>query len=191
MSIATNDLQAPGQQQSFTYDAVFGTDSEQIDIFESVKGIVDAVVSGYNGTIVAYGQTGSGKTFTIFGNEDGSDGGDDAGLVQRSLKEIFEKMNNSNNNNDTSSSTPSTSEYTAKASFFEIYNEKVYDLLSSNDNMLQESLPVREDSSSKKGVYVEGLLEQEVTNTDDVMDVLRVGNNNRRVAATSMNRVAG
>lgn len=191
VSIVTNDLQPPGQQQSFTYDAVFGTNSEQIDIFESVKGIVDAVVSGYNGTIVAYGQTGSGKTFTIFGNEDNGsvDGGDeDAGLVQRSLKEIFEKMNNSNNNNN--SSATSTSEYTAKASFFEIYNEKVYDLLSSNDNMLQESLPVREDSSSKKGVYVEGLLEQEVTNTLDVMDVLRVGNDNRRVAATSMNRVS-
>ncbi|KAK1736390.1 kinesin family protein [Skeletonema marinoi] len=76
---------------SFTYDAVFGPESQQIDIFESVKGIVDAVVSGYNGTIVAYGQTSSGKTHTIFGEESALSSSTDndeatAGLVQRSLK---------------------------------------------------------------------------------------------------------
>jgi kinesin family protein 5 len=52
----------------FTFDAVHGPKSSQIEVFESVKEIVDAVTSGYNGTIVAYGQTGSGKSFTVFGN---------------------------------------------------------------------------------------------------------------------------
>lgn len=56
-------------QRSFTYDAVFGSTSKQTDIYDSVKGIIDAVCAGYNGTIVAYGQTGSGKTHTIFGEE--------------------------------------------------------------------------------------------------------------------------
>ena len=55
--------------RSFTYDAVFGPQSEQVQIYDSVKGIIDAVCAGYNGTIVAYGQTGSGKTHTIFGEE--------------------------------------------------------------------------------------------------------------------------
>jgi len=172
----------------FTYDAVFGPESQQKDIFESVKGIVDAVVGGYNGTIVAYGQTSSGKTHTIFGEESSSstDNEEAAGLVQRSLKAIFDKIRMSGGGESGNSS--SSSQHSAKASFFEIYNEKVYDLLSSNDNMLQESLAVREDSS--KGVYVEGLMEHEVTNTADAMDVLRVGNDNRRVASTSMNRVS-
>lgn len=63
-----------GQQQqqsarSFMYDAVFGPQSTQKQIFDSVLGIVDAVCAGYNGTIVAYGQTGSGKTHTVFGVE--------------------------------------------------------------------------------------------------------------------------
>eukprot|EP00984_Skeletonema_dohrnii_P024375 scaffold13495_cov92-Skeletonema_dohrnii-CCMP3373.AAC.1 len=176
---------------SFTYDAVFGPESQQIDIFESVKGIVDAVVSGYNGTIVAYGQTSSGKTHTIFGEESALSSSADndeatAGLVQRSLKAIFDKM--SGNEEVPVNSSPQQQQHSAKASFFEIYNEKVYDLLSSNVNMLQESLAVREDSS--KGVYVEGLMEHDVTNTADAMDVLRVGNDNRRVASTSMNRVS-
>lgn len=64
-----------GQQQqqqsarSFQYDAVFGPQSTQKQIFDSSIGIVDAVCAGYNGTIVAYGQTGSGKTHTVFGTE--------------------------------------------------------------------------------------------------------------------------
>ena len=168
---------------SFTYDAVFGPESNQIDIFDSVKGLVESVLSGYNGTIVAYGMTSSGKTHTIFGEESASEYDDEAaGLVQRSLKAIFQKMNGSKDGNS------SSQQHTAKASFFEIYNEKVYDLLSSNNNMLQESLAVREDSS--KGVYVEGLMEHDVHDTAGAMDVLRVGNDNRRVASTSMNRVS-
>ncbi len=55
--------------KTFTYDAVFGPRSQQVEIFDSVKGIIDAVCAGYNGTIVAYGQTGSGKSHTIFGEE--------------------------------------------------------------------------------------------------------------------------
>ncbi len=53
--------------QHFMFDAVHGGNSTQSDVYESVKGIVDAIVAGYNGTIVTYGQTGSGKTHTVFG----------------------------------------------------------------------------------------------------------------------------
>ena len=69
---ANNSTYAPSAaSRSFTYDAVFGPQSKQAQIFDSIKGIVDAVCAGYNGTIVAYGQTGSGKTYTIFGDSDG------------------------------------------------------------------------------------------------------------------------
>ena len=54
--------------KQFTFDAVHGEHSTQSEVYNSVKGIVDAVVEGYNGTIVAYGQTGSGKTNTVFGS---------------------------------------------------------------------------------------------------------------------------
>lgn len=66
----SNVAAAGGQSaKTFTYDAVFGPRSQQVEIFDSVKGIIDAVCAGYNGTIVAYGQTGSGKSHTIFGEE--------------------------------------------------------------------------------------------------------------------------
>ena len=48
-------------QKVFTYDQVYGTDSNQIEVFSiTAKPIVDSVMAGYNGTIFAYGQTGTG-----------------------------------------------------------------------------------------------------------------------------------
>ena len=118
-----------------------------------------------------------------------------AGLVQRSLKSIFHKIAEQSLISPTSAEQAgggSTIRTTTKASFFEIYNEQVYDLLSpsNNDNDIEETkgLPVREDST--KGVYVEGLVEREVSNTMEALDVLRCGTDNRRVAATNMNRVS-
>lgn len=67
-----NNSSSSAQQasaRSFTYDAVFGPQSRQGQVFDAVRGIIDAVCAGYNGTIVAYGQTGSGKTYTVFGEE--------------------------------------------------------------------------------------------------------------------------
>lgn len=52
----------------FTFDAVFGTDSTQVDVYnETARPIIEKVLAGYNGTIFAYGQTGTGKTFTMEG----------------------------------------------------------------------------------------------------------------------------
>eukprot|EP00978_Attheya_sp_CCMP212_P009072 scaffold21367_cov55-Attheya_sp.AAC.1 len=84
---------------------------------------------------------------------------------------------------------PSGHEYTkttAKASFFEIFNERVYDLLS--DETLESNLSVREDAT--KGVYVEGLKEVDVSNTEEAEEVLRSGMKNRQVASTAMNRTS-
>ena len=72
-----------------------------------------------------------------------------------------------------------------RGSFFEIFNERVYDLLS-NDS-LEKSLAVREDAN---GVYVKGLKEIEVQNTCEVEELLLSGLNNRKVAATNMNRTS-
>jgi len=124
------------------------------------------------------------------------DNDDDAGLVQRALKSIFDRIAMMKTTADADGGEVvgfATTRTTTKASFFEIYNERVYDLLSPNDNndMTGEDdkgLPVREDAS--KGVYVEGLYEGEVSNTIEAMDILRCGMANRSVAATNMNRVS-
>lgn len=207
--ITSTSSSSTSYSKQFTFDAVHGPRSTQCEVYESVKGIVDAVAKGYNGTIVAYGQTGSGKTHTVFGDESCT------GLVQRSLRDIFQKitlsqveatMNDDNSSHghniggddadDTSTSssnnsttTSSSSKATFHASFFEIFNERVYDLLANENKLLEnESLAVREDVTN--GVYVEGLKEKQVTDTAEAEALLIKGMSNRHVASTKMNRTS-
>ena len=44
------------------FDKVFGPRSDQREVFETTKPLIDAALEGYNSTIFAYGQTG-GTTF--------------------------------------------------------------------------------------------------------------------------------
>ena len=55
-----------GTYRQFSYDHAFGPAVQQQDVFTTcVSGLVDAVVQGYNATVLAYGPTGSGKTHTM------------------------------------------------------------------------------------------------------------------------------
>ena len=48
------------------------------EVFErAVAPTVDALLDGYNGTVMAYGQTGAGKTFTMMGPSGATGGGCD------------------------------------------------------------------------------------------------------------------
>lgn len=69
---------------AFTYDAVFGPESTQEEIFADAAGVVSSVLDGYNVCIFAYGQTGSGKTWTMEGGRDGG-----RGLSFRAVAELF------------------------------------------------------------------------------------------------------
>lgn len=49
--------------KSFTFDAVFNPKTSQRQLYDVCSApVVEAVLSGFNGTIFAYGQTGAGKT---------------------------------------------------------------------------------------------------------------------------------
>jgi kinesin family protein 15 len=157
-----------------------------------------------SGTIFAYGQTGSGKTHTIAGTsilefidiqshsivecfvfclfltgpslEDDSSGSNpDRGLLPRVFDFIFSQIAR-----EALLSSPVT--YAVKASYLEIYQERPYDLLEPDT----QNLNIREDA--KKGVYVENLHEIPVQNATDALKLAVIGAQNRRVAATAMNR---
>ena len=55
----------------FSLDWIFTDEEPQEDVY-NIAGHdrVNAVLQGYNATILAYGQTGSGKTHTMFGPDD-------------------------------------------------------------------------------------------------------------------------
>ena len=79
--------------------------------------------------------------------------------------------------------------FSCRCSFYEIYQEKVFDLLDTSIGgtfSSPNSLSVREDV--KRGVYVEGCIEEEVTSPTDASRVLAIGYRNRHVGETAMNR---
>lgn len=80
---------------------VFGCDSTQEKLFkQAVVPIVHEVMDGFNCTIFAYGQTGTGKTYTMEGGPRESDDGRklsaQAGVIPRSIKQIFDHIEASN-----------------------------------------------------------------------------------------------
>ena len=50
---------------------------------------VEAVLQGYNATVMAYGQTGAGKTFTMSG---GKDSYKQRGLIPRAVGALFREL---------------------------------------------------------------------------------------------------
>jgi len=152
----------------FNFDRIFPPSSTQQDIYSfGVKGIIDSVLDGYNGTVLAYGQTSSGKTYTMQGELASED---TKGIIPRMIKHVFDFIHEQN-----------SSEFMLKVSMIEIYQERIRDLL----DVSRVNLPIREDSI--KGIYVDGCSERYVGCPRDVLDALELGSNNRAQAATNMN----
>ncbi|XP_022160920.1 kinesin-like protein KIF6 [Myzus persicae] len=140
-------------------------------------------LSGTNGTIFAYGQTGSGKSHTIYGSRK------DAGIIPRSFKYLF----------DNKSAIKSTEEREIfSMSYFEIYNEIVYDLLPStksrqikksnvNNKNLGLNDIVRFTVNKKGDVDFKNLNIIKVKNVSEALKLLTSGNAKRQVSSTSMN----
>lgn len=72
-----------------------------------------------------------------------------------------------------------------KCSYFEIYNENVYDLLKSK-NTMDEALQLSENHS-KKDFVIKGLREVEIQCIEDILDVIYQGEENRHYAETILN----
>ncbi|KAK4057209.1 hypothetical protein OIO90_001704 [Microbotryomycetes sp. JL221] len=170
VKLKSQELMKGPDAQGFTYDRVFQMDTKQVEVFEfGIKGIVDDVMNGYNGTVFAYGQTGSGKSHTMMGPNIDDD--ELKGIIPRITEQIFASI----------MSSPANIEYLVKVSYMEIYMERIRDLLApDNDN-----LPVHEDK--QRGVYVKDLSEFYVSSSNEVFEIMRQGANSRAVSSTNMN----
>ncbi|GAB5033314.1 kinesin-like protein kif15 [Nannochloropsis oceanica] len=167
----------------FTFDHSISENASQESVFHLAgKPATRACIQGYNGTVFCYGQTGSGKTYTMFGpNVDACDSGDDQrGLVPRVLEYLFAHVAREERRNGGAVT------HLCRCSFYEIFNERVFDLLDSDSGCSLGGLQTREDM--KKGVYVEGLTEEAVDSPHQAYEVLTRGYRNRHVGETAMNR---
>ncbi|CAL1261885.1 unnamed protein product [Larinioides sclopetarius] len=164
--------------REFFFDKVFPPDAKQIQVYKAVVGpLIQEVLNGYNCTVFAYGQTGTGKTYTMEGERSNASCSweDDpgAGIIPRSLHQLFEELNKEEN-----------VEFSVRVSFLELYNEELFDLLSSTDF---SRLRLYEDSNRKGSVIIQGLEEILVNNKDEVYTILEKGTARRQTAATMLN----
>ncbi|XP_014830020.1 PREDICTED: kinesin heavy chain isoform 5C-like, partial [Poecilia mexicana] len=157
------------QGKPYVFDRVFPPSTEQIQVYDTcAKQIVKDVLGGYNGTIFAYGQTSSGKTHTMEGNLHDPHM---MGIIPRISRDIFDHIYSMDEN----------LEFHIKVSYFEIYLDKIRDLL----DVSKTNLAVHEDKN--RVPYVKGCTERFVSSPEEVMDVIDEGKANRHVAVTNMN----
>ncbi|XP_053280584.1 kinesin-like protein KIF3B isoform X2 [Pleuronectes platessa] len=153
----------------FTFDSVYDWNSKQIDLYdETFRPLVDSVLLGFNGTIFAYGQTGTGKTYTMEGVRNDPE---KRGVIPNSFEHIFTHISRSQNQ-----------QYLVRASYLEIYQEEIKDLLSKNQ---AHRLELRERPDT--GVYVKDLSSFVTKSVREIEHVMNVGNQNRSVGSTNMN----
>ncbi|XP_046972353.1 kinesin-like protein Klp61F [Vanessa cardui] len=162
----------------FTFDRAFPPLSKQVEIYqEVVSPLIEEVLAGYNCTVFAYGQTGTGKTHTMVGEAaaDETTWQSDplAGIIPRALSQIFDELRISN------------TEYTVRVSYLELYNEELFDLLSTSED--NSKLRIYEDVTRKGANIVNGLEEITVYNKNEVYKIMAQGQERKRVASTLMN----
>ncbi|KAH8850755.1 Kinesin-like protein KIF14 [Schistosoma japonicum] len=124
-------------------------------------------LEGYNTCLLAYGMTSSGKTYSISGPPD------DPGIIRRISKDLFKEVEKI---------TTSNIGFSVKMSYYEIYNERIRDLLTDSAG---NGLIVREHPVT--GPYIDGLLHEEVRSESDISKRLDSGNRLRAVAPTPFN----
>ena len=165
----------------FHFDQVFDEDAHTPLVYKSIaRPMVRAVLDGKHATIFAYGQTGSGKTFTMQGE------GKKAGIIQLVSSDLFRFMRKGE---------ATKRDFGVKVSYFEIYNEKIRDLLSDDaESASSDSNSLRTNQSDQvkirtnaDGEIVVNVEKKHVFSVDETLALLIQGNAHRTVAATDMN----
>ena len=105
----------------------------------------------------------------------------EAGIIPNAVQELISLIDAKKKESNQKLS----EKWTVSVSFIEVYNEQVYDLIEGNGKVLS----LREDQD--RGVVVAaGATEQLVGTYDDVIELLMIGNRNRKTEATQMNTVS-
>ncbi|NWH28553.1 KIF12 protein, partial [Grus americana] len=178
LSDGTVHVSAARHDAIFRFSAVFDAGASQEAVFEGsgMRQLVELAIDGFSCTVFAFGQTGSGKTYTLMGplaqSETQAVSPALLGLMQRSFACLLER------------SRSCSSDLALSASYLEIYNEQVRDLLSPGPPC---ALPLR--WSKTHGFYVENQLSVDFESLEAITDLLlQAGSQRRQTSAHALNR---
>ncbi|CAK4091074.1 unnamed protein product [Aphanomyces euteiches] len=146
---------------SFHFSQVFKAETTQRELFEqTTDSIIQEAFDGKNGLVFAYGVTNSGKTYTILGTPE------NPGILPETFEALFKK----------------SEKFKVTASYLEIYNEKVFDLLAVGPRRIFLQLLEKDGR-----VFVKDLEERSIKSCEEAKQLLESGQKNRQIGETKCN----
>ncbi|GLB21575.1 hypothetical protein AtubIFM61612_002123 [Aspergillus tubingensis] len=199
-------IDVPQGRKLFVFDRVFAETVDQDGVWDYLSDSVGSFLQGYNVSILAYGQSGAGKSYTM-GTSGPSEQSDPKamGIIPRAAQLLFEKLEGPtkpNRNSGTGLRTPSRysvgsassfgkasveKNWQLKATYVEIYNEQLRDLLVPESTHQGErgTVTIREDAKGR--IILTGLHQVNINSYEDLMGALSFGSSIRQTDSTAIN----
>lgn len=160
----------------FKYDKLMHNASQEAVFEYCAQEAVSSVVDGYNSTVMCYGQTASGKTFTMTGSTQNYKY---RGIIPRALNNIFQEVGGRFDH-----------QIAVKVSYVEIYNELLFDMLSTTPPHEQTGTSISVLEDMKGEVHLKGLTTVECRNEEEALNCLFEGETNRTTADNLLNKTS-
>ncbi|KAL8912263.1 MAG: hypothetical protein Q9171_002718 [Xanthocarpia ochracea] len=160
---------------SFQFSSVYDQASTQQTIFDNeITPTIKHLFNGFDVTIFAYGVTGTGKTHTMRGGKSLAD----RGIIPRLLSSTYRRCRKIEKDSAGKTSLGIT------LSYYEIYNDKVFDLLEPPEKRTMSGLHLRDNGGK---TVVVGLTERPCESLKQFEKMYDEANINRSTSATKLN----
>ncbi|QGA14419.1 hypothetical protein EYB26_002072 [Talaromyces marneffei] len=198
-------VDVPQGRKLFVFDRVFPESTDQEGIWEYLSDSVNSFTQGYNVSILAYGQSGAGKSYTMGTSGPGEQNDTRAmGIIPRAAQLLFERLDGPKHSRTQSSGLRTPARYSMsspqsfnrspvektwqlKATYVEIYNEQLRDLLLPDTTPVgdRSTVTIREDAKGR--IILTGLHQVDINSFDDLIGALNFGSSIRQTDATAIN----
>ncbi|XP_044759551.1 protein claret segregational [Coccinella septempunctata] len=169
-SLAPGGVVKANDAQEFKFDRVFDQNATQEDLFQELSQLIQSAMDGYHVCVFAYGQTGSGKTYTMQGEQHPKES---LGMIPRSVELIFNRKMEMEKKGWS---------FKIDASFLEIYNENIRDLMK-----IKDEKPLEIKFNKGKGTTVTNLTIMPISSAEELLQYVFQAQQNRSIAVTNFN----
>ncbi|KAL4748947.1 hypothetical protein BDW72DRAFT_195294 [Aspergillus terricola var. indicus] len=197
-------IDVPQGRKLFVFDRVFAETVDQAGIWDYLSDSVGSFLQGYNVSILAYGQSGAGKSYTMGTAGPNEQAIESSGIIPRAAQLLFEKLDGPKHSRTSSTGLRTPSRYSVsstssfgkatidknwqlKATYVEIYNEQLRDLLlpDSVPAADRSSVTIREDTKGR--IILTGLHQVNINSFEDLIGALNFGSSIRQTDSTAIN----
>lgn len=211
MNINRQSQDTSAYAKEFNFDRVMGPETSQEIVYSTVAAPLiqdlldplDAPLSSSkirtkSALLFSYGITNAGKTHTILGDMNSTNQAN-WGIIPRAISDIFQRNRIHSTSGDSAilSSNPSQNKSVQQQpcnlyiSFFEIYNENVFDLMPSNilrsSKNVNNSPPALKVRECRGQIFVRGLAKHKVNNIMQGIELTKRAHKKRHTSSNNLN----